>query len=75
MKVEEQTDYRSRHRMMAPGVRNLAKEAPDGCTIRPRNQVCCSPGMKARGVNWNSLHDPDLKNIRAAPQSQTAAEH
>jgi hypothetical protein len=75
MKVEEQADYKIRHHMRGSGVRNPAKEAPGGYTIRRRSWVCCSPGMKARGVDWNSLHDPELKNIRAAPPRQTAAGH
>jgi hypothetical protein len=73
MKVEEQADYRIRRHMRVSGVRNPAKEAPGGYMIRRRGWVCCSPGMKARAVDWNSLHDPDLKNIPAAPPRQTAA--
>jgi hypothetical protein len=37
MKVEEQTDYKIRLRMMVPDVRNRAKVEKDGCRILHRS--------------------------------------
>jgi hypothetical protein len=80
MKAEAQTGHRSH-------VRSLGKVELDGYMILHRSsatvccmphacyQVCCSAGMKAKVVNWNSFHDPNpTKHIRAAQPILMGAE-
>lgn len=67
------------HRTKAPDAGNCGKVEKDGYRIlhcswelagyknRLRNQLCHSPGMKARGEGWSSFHDPKPKHIRARP--------